>query len=377
MVDTRDRARIGILIPTLNEAENIPTLLHELAQVLEETPHVEKILIVDDESTDGTPQVAKETAEKLGLPLEVVVRHGERGLASAVITGARYLRERGITHVLVLDADLQHDPKCIPRLVRALVESNETPHIVIGSRYVEGAKIIGWSWTRKLISRISTWIVNTFLLPKNMKIRDPLSGMFLIEVDTLLRFARPRRGYKILLEAILNAIESGHIPKIVEVPIIFRERLRGKSKLGARTMLDFAKQVLEHFLKQHLRKILKFGIVGACGLGVNLAVLYVLTSFFLVDPRIAGAVSIEASTLSNFALHDTWTFRNEKVMEKSLIRRLAKFHLAVGASLVATYVTYLALLLAVPSPLTAMVIAVLVGTLVRYLLSIKYVWMLY
>ncbi len=269
---------IGIIIPTLDEAENIPVLLQELAQTLQDTPHIVKILIVDDGSKDGTPQIAQEVGKRLGLPLEVIIR-SERGLASAIITGAKYLKERyNITHILVLDADLQHDPKKIPDLVHALVR--EMPHIVIGSRYVKGAKILGWSWTRRAISRISTWIVKVLLLPKNLKIRDPLSGMFLIDVNILLRYARPRKGYKILLETILNAIENGENLKIVEVPIIFRERVRGKSKLGLKTMLDFAKQIIEHFARQHLKRILRFTIVGVTGLIVNLSILHILTSFF-------------------------------------------------------------------------------------------------
>jgi glycosyltransferase involved in cell wall biosynthesis len=195
-----------------------------------------EIVVVDDNSTDRTAEVAVAEARQFGIPLRAIVRKGKKGLASAIVAGARTARY-GV--VLVLDADLSHDPSFVPGLVGPVLRGEVD--LAVGSRYAPGGRVLGWPLRRRFWSRAATALARLFCA-----VRDPLSGYFAARrslVDGSEISLKPR-GYKILFELLARA--RGRL-RVHEVPIAFRDRNRGKSKLRAKVALTFLWQVAAIF----------------------------------------------------------------------------------------------------------------------------------
>jgi dolichol-phosphate mannosyltransferase len=211
---------LSIVIPTYQEAENLPVLVPQIAAVLERADIRAEILVVDDDSPDDTPAVCERLAAD--APLRLIVRKGERGLSSAVIRG--FQEARGDV-LLCMDADLSHPPETIPSLLSAVAEDGAD--FVIGSRYVPGASTDeDWGAYRWLNSKVATLLARPL-----SSARDPMAGFFALRRDTFRSAAQLNPvGYKIGLELIVKC----GCRDIREVPIHFRDRLHGKSKLGLR-----------------------------------------------------------------------------------------------------------------------------------------------
>lgn len=210
---------LAVIIPTLNERENIGEIIERIHSTLN-TGQFE-IVVVDDDSKDGTADLARKYAAKLGN-IRVVQREGKLGLASAVLDG---VKATDASVIGVIDADLQEPPETLPRLLTGIEAGHD---IVIGSRYVEGSSIEGWGYTRKFISRVAIWLA-WFLLPATRGIQDPSNGYFLVRRDVLNAELDPK-GFKILME-ILVKCDYG---TVAEVPIDYVGRVRGESKLTSR-----------------------------------------------------------------------------------------------------------------------------------------------
>jgi dolichol-phosphate mannosyltransferase len=210
---------VSVVIPTLRERANLEKLLPQLFEVLSGAEIQAEVIVVDDDSRDGTEELCRELSKRHQLRL--VTRQDARGLASAVLRG---LQESAGEICVVMDADLSHPPEAIPDLV----DSIRSPFcdVAIGSRYVTGGSVDpDWNWFRRLNSRVAT------LLAKGLtSAADPLAGFFAIRRDTLSRAKELRPlGYKVLLELIVRC----ECRNIFEVPIAFRDRKLGTSKLSA------------------------------------------------------------------------------------------------------------------------------------------------
>ncbi|MEM4970882.1 MAG: glycosyltransferase family 2 protein [Sulfolobales archaeon] len=350
------------MVPTYNEAENVGELLERIRRAMGGRGFSYEVVIVDDSSSDGTAEVARDTASRLGIPLKLIIR-SSRGLAGAVMRG---FREASGEYILVMDADLQHPPEVAAEMVeRALREGLD---IVIASRYVEGGGVEGWSIYRRIVSRLAS-IVARILIPQARRVRDPLSGFFLIRrsvIEAMEKSGVERHGrsFKILLEILVR----GRYERIAEHPYIFKPRVRGRSKLGLRESLEFIKQVIE--LSDY--RILKFMLVGSTGVIVNNLVLYALTSHMNVPVYIASPIAIETATVNNFILNDRWTFKRFRQMGRAYIR-LAKYHIAVGLGNLVNYVVVLALhqILGI---IPANILGIGLGFITNYLVSSEFVW---
>ncbi|MEY2564642.1 MAG: dolichol-phosphate mannosyltransferase [Verrucomicrobiota bacterium] len=214
---------ISVIIPTLNEADNIEPLLGRLLQC---RPMPDEILFVDDGSTDGTPdRIRSYTASS---PVRLLERDAPAfGLSGAVIAGARAARG---DLLVVMDADLSHPPEKISELVTPILAG--TADMVIGSRYVAGASTPGWPAWRKVMSRVAAGIA--FPLTG---VHDSMCGFFAMRKTDLLKFTPAATGFKIAFEAIVH---GGKQLRVVEVPIVFRDRARGMSKMSLGVALRFA-----------------------------------------------------------------------------------------------------------------------------------------
>lgn len=219
---------VSIIIPTYNEAKNLPLLVEEIFSSLDKNKIDAELIIVDDNSPDGTGAVAEELM-KIN-PLKVVRRAGKMGLGSAVIRG---FKESNRQYLGVMDADLSHDPAILNNLVASL----EQYDIVTGSRFSSGSRVENWPASRKLLSHIGVYLAR-FLTG----VKDPLSGYFFLRRSVIEDIQLTATGYKILFEI----LAKGRYQQVKEIPFNFRMRQFSSSKLNWREYWLFGRQLLEY-----------------------------------------------------------------------------------------------------------------------------------
>lgn len=215
----------SIILPTYNESANVNHVVERCLASL--GAHEFEIIVVDDDSPDGTWRIAREGFADEDR-VRVVRRRHERGLSTAVSRG---LDEAQHEVCLILDADLQHPPEKIPELLRAFEEGAD---LVIASRHTEGGGIENWSAFRTAVSHGATAIAR-LCVPSAREVTDPLSGFFAVRHDVVHDVDLQPTGYKILLEILAR----GHYDTVAEVPYMFVERERGESKLSTAEYLNF------------------------------------------------------------------------------------------------------------------------------------------
>lgn len=212
--------RFALIIPTLNEAENIDAILEAVTSALASTNYPYEIVVVDDGSTDGTVENVREWIRR-DSRVRILSRQGERGLAGAVLHGWSQTRANLVG---VIDADLQHPPELLPRLLDAAQDAD----IAIASRYAAENGIRGWNPIRAAVSRLST-LAAVPLIQKSLQVTDPMSGFFIVHRRCIDGIAFQPSGFKLLLEVLVR----GRIEKANEVPYQFGLRRAGRSKAGA------------------------------------------------------------------------------------------------------------------------------------------------
>ena len=226
---------IAVVIPTYCEAENVGKLINEL-----ESLNLDLwVIVVDDSSPDGTASVVRELMKKYGN-LTLVERSKKSGIGTAILRGFRVCSSnlREADYVAVMDADLSHDPKDLPRLVKGL----EGADVVVGSRYVEGGAIEGWSFSRKAISKTANFLARKVL---GLEVRDATSGYRVYRLKAALEIVDEVEnfGFPFQVEVLYRLVRKGF--KVKEVPIRFVNRKRGKSKLNLREIISFLYTLLK------------------------------------------------------------------------------------------------------------------------------------
>ncbi len=316
---------LSLILPTYNERENLPEIIQTLRVILHPIPH--EIIVVDDDSPDGTWKIAQELSKNRD-DLRVVRRVGRRGLSSAVIEG--FLAAKGDV-LAVADADGQHDLSLIPKLNAAIGDGAK---IAIGSRYVEGGSVGQWDERRHTMSRIATALAIRLC---KVHVTDPMSGFFAID-RTAFEEILPRlnpKGFKILLDLLVHAPAG---LRAAEIPFTFGIRTHGESKLSRRVQIEF----LEYLYDATFGRIvpltfIEYCVVGAMGVAVNLGVFF-LTRLLLSEsstsllpiPLLTG---IEAAIIFNFVLNNSWTFGYAKLKGWRAITGFIKYNIvcAIGA----------------------------------------------
>jgi dolichol-phosphate mannosyltransferase len=220
-----------LVLPTYNEAENIEPFIRAVLPQLAAAAPEYHVLVVDDSSPDGTGEIADRLAAELPQ-VEVLHRAQKQGLGRAYLAGFAYALEAGADFVLEMDSDFSHDPEDLPRLIEAAQHAD----LVLGSRYVRGGGVSDWGLTRRLLSRGGSTYARYVL---GIPVRD-LTGGFkcfrrqvLEAVDLKCIHAD---GYGFQIELTYRAIKAGF--RVVEVPIVFRDRQAGVSKMSARIAVE-------------------------------------------------------------------------------------------------------------------------------------------
>lgn len=324
------KPHVTIVIPTFNEAANISVLLEQVNSAMEGYPF--DVLVIDDNSPDGTADAVRRLSEKYHA--SVIVRTGKRGLASAVVDGFNAATGDLIG---VMDADLQHPPEVLIRLVETVNQTGAD--MAIASRYVPGGSVGNWSFVRKMISRGAV-ILAHLLLPATRKIKDPMSGCFLFRREVISDVWLSPIGYKILLEVIC----LGRSTKTVEVPYVFENRRAGTTKLSMITQTDYIRHLVSLMLRTgEIRRMLKFISVGLSGSVVNLSLIAFFREVAGWNYLLAGTIAFEISVIWNFMLNDRFTFSDRKRDGSRLFSRLWRFNAtSLGGFLI--YICLLAVL---------------------------------
>ena len=323
--------KIVIIIPTYNEKTNIEKMIPVLEQEISPqiTSHAMHILIVDDNSPDGTADVVKSYMQKWD---NIELLSGTKnGLGAAYIRGMKYAMEHmHADAVMEFDADFQHKPSDIPRLIAAMDEGAD---YVIGSRYINGGSIPKeWGLDRKFLSVFGNWF--TRIAWRNASISDMTSGFKLARTSVLKKIDLDHllsRNFAYKMQ-ILHDVVMVHA-KVKEVPIVFNEREVGKSKIHQKDQFESLYVVLRLAIHDNSRFI-KFLIVGGTGFLLQFTTVY-LTISLGADQFIAAMIGGEIAILCNFFLNNLWTFGDTKSLSQhgSLFPRLLKFNIASLASI--------------------------------------------
>lgn len=216
-----------LILPTYNEAVNIEPFVHAVLPELAEAAPEHRILIVDDNSPDGTGRIADQLAQKLEA-VEVLHRPEKQGLGVAYLAGFKHAMDRGAELILEMDSDFSHSPADIPRLIKASADAD----LVLGSRYVPGGGVSDWGLLRRVLSRGGSWYARLVL---RVNVHDLTGGFKCFRREVLERVnldSIHAEGYGFQIELTYRAIRSGF--RVKEIPIVFRERQAGLSKMTAR-----------------------------------------------------------------------------------------------------------------------------------------------
>jgi dolichol-phosphate mannosyltransferase len=313
---------LTIVVPTLNECDNVEPMLELLASVLENVEW--EVIFVDDDSADGTAARVREIAAR-DPRVRCLQRIGRRGLSTACIEG---VLASAAPYVAIMDGDLQHDERLLPRMLETL--KREPFDLVVGSRHVSGGGIGDLSQRRAEISNLATRLSRIIC---KTAIADPMSGFFMMRRQVFENAVRglSGQGFKILLDLLASSPEP---VRLKELPYQFRRRRHGESKLDTLVAWEFGMLIADKMVG-HLVPVrfALFAFIGAIGLAVHLAVLRLALTMPALDFTKSQAIATVVAMTSNFFLNNLFTYRDQRLRALKLLRGLFSFYLicAVGA----------------------------------------------
>lgn len=355
---------LSLVIPTRNEAGNIEPLLMRIHQALKGISA--EVVFVDD-STDETPEVIRKLQDWFPLPIKLIARPADRrknGLGGAVVEGFKATQG---TWMGVMDADLQHPPEMIPRLLRQAQKTDSD--IVMGSRLAPGGDSSSLGFTRNLISHVFALTTRIAFPQRLWNVTDPLTGFFLTRRGALKVEDLKPDGFKILLEILVSHPQL----KVSEVPIQFGHRNAGESKASLKETVKFFRGLYRLRMTGN-ENFLRFLLVGLTGLVVNSLALFAFTELAAIHYVISAAIATQVSTLWNFGLTETWVF-GKRETERPFLQRLVSFLLINNLLLIlrGPIITFMVGQMGIHY-LIANLASLFVMTLLRYLLADKWIW---
>jgi len=311
---------LAVVIPVLNEADNVAPLVERLTRALAGIRW--EAIFVDDDSPDGTADVVRALARLQGN-LRCVQRLGRRGLSSACIEG---ILSSAAPYIAVMDGDLQHDEMLLPQMLAKI--RAERLDVVIASRYTDAGSVGDWQRSRVVISdvagRLSRLVVKADLT-------DPMSGFFMVERNAFAAAMRSLtgQGFKILLDLFAS---SPRPLAFAEVPLSFRQRLHGESKLDTLVAWEYLMLVLQKLVGPAVPvRFLLFSSIGALGIGTHLLTLWFGTHMLAIAFPVAQAIATVIAMTGNFLLNNLFTYRDRRLRGRRLVTGLISFYAVCGA----------------------------------------------
>jgi dolichol-phosphate mannosyltransferase len=389
----------SIVIPTYNESENILGLISEIEKKLP-TSHFTEIIIVDDNSPDGTGKLVenyikeekakneKENSSNVrNYRVKIVHRTAKNGLIPAILDG---VKKSSGTYVLIMDADFSHPPEVIPKMMREVALNPNS--IIIGSRFIEGGKVVGWPQRRKILSMGASSLARLGLNVKRVK--DPMSGFFALPRELIQNISIDTKGYKILLEILVKNKET----PIKEIPYTFTDRQSGKSKMNYNVIVNYGEaiwQLYRHGQKsgqvkiseqvnkksvQFISKVGRYYTVGISGVLINYIVSFLLANDLANSIRLlsnvwyleASIIGVAISSTSNFFLNKYWTFEDKRFDVGLTARQYVSFIAISGIGLIIQIsVLYYMVENFVPYRIS-LIVAIAVATTINFVLNKKF-----
>ncbi|MBM3282924.1 glycosyltransferase [Candidatus Gottesmanbacteria bacterium] len=323
------------IIPTYNEKENIGQMIEILEKLGKNYPQWKtEILIVDDYSPDRTADIVRNYQKKFSN-VHLISKKKE-GLGRALIEGYEYAQRKLKANVIIPnDADFQWDPRDYPKLVEKIQAGFD---VVIASRHVPGAKVIGWNWFRKLNHDISNSLL-AFWLAGVHEVADHAGNFKAIRVKGVLDEVPLSRmenvGFSFQLHILYELSKVG--AKFTEVPVIFKERKSGQSKIGFNRY--YLRDVLEYIRSSILIRLdrsarfFKYCLVGLIGFVVQSLISKFLI-FLTVNPGIAVSCGAEGAIVSNFIFNNLWTFKHKRIIGSNIINKFIQFNMVSVGSVI-------------------------------------------
>ena len=356
---------LAIILPTLNERDNLAPLVKRIEDVL--GPDGWEVLIVDDNSADGTADEARRIARSDNR-IRVIHRIGRRGLSSAAIEG---FCATAAPYVAVMDADHQHDPALLKPMLSA-VKSGETD-VAVASRFAEGSSTVDWANPqREKLSGMANSLARKLT---GVELSDPMSGYFLLRTDTALALVPKLSGigFKILLDLLAT---SDQPLRVRDFPMNFAARRSGESKLDRAIALDFLAGLYDKILGRFIpTRFALFGTVGALGVLVHLGVLYLL--FLVAGAHFAWsqAIATLGAMTFNFWLNNFLTYRDRRLATaRAMLRGWAGFVAACSVGALANVAVASLLFARGLHSLLAALVGIAIGSVWNYALSSRFVW---
>ena len=326
-MDSFLKIMITVVIPTFNERKNIAEIINNL--LILDIPYDIEIIVVDDNSIDGTSDIVRKLVRN-DRRIRLISRIGRSGLSSAIKEGC--LCASGEL-IVVMDADGQHEPTYIVKALECINTSKVD--IVVGSRFKKGSKIKGLSKRRERGSTFANYLARLSLYGSYDFLSDYMSGFFVFKRKVCMKFIEKVdvNGFKFFYE--LLAISKGKF-KVNEIPISFKERAYGTSKLDLPVVWDFFISLIHSFIRRIIpRRAVSFALVGSSGVFVQLFIIYFLMAVSSLTFEQVLPVGVIVAASSNFIINNLLTFRTKKLVGKKFCLGLFKFLLVSSLPIIA------------------------------------------
>jgi dolichol-phosphate mannosyltransferase len=359
----RPAPELSVVVPTFNERDNVPRLIDMLRAALPDIAW--ELIIVDDNSPDGTSETAKRIAAT-DSRIRCIRRVGRRGLAGACLEGILSSQAR---YVAVMDGDLQHDETLLLPMLALL--RRDAANMVVATRYADGGSAAALSSQRAWGSRLATTLAHRLL---KLELSDPMSGFFMLSRELVEKIA-PRlstQGFKILLDIVVTA---GDGLRIAELPFTFRQRLYGDSKLDAGVALEYVGLLLAKATNDRVSlRFMLFCLVGAIGIGVHFVTLIVGYDLLGLQFVWAQTLAMMVAIASNFVINNALTYRDRRLYGLTFFNGLLRFYLVSLVGLVSNIGVSDWLFVSAQKWWVAGLAGAVIGVVWNYVVASQFVW---
>jgi dolichol-phosphate mannosyltransferase len=356
-------AVLSIVIPTFNERDNLEELVRRIDQSLRGIEW--EVIFVDDNSPDGTASAAR-ALYAANPPVRCLRRIGRRGLSSACVEG---MLACGAPYIAVMDAELQHDPAVLGKMLATLQGGDVD--LAIGSRYTEGGTIGDWDGHRAAMSQFATKLAG---LVARQPVLDPMSGFFMLTREALDACVAnlSTLGFKILLDIVASSEQP---LRIKEIPITFGQRHAGESKLSSNVMFEYVLLLADKLIGKYIPvRFFAFASVGALGVGVHFVMLGAAFKGLGLTFAVSQATATAVAMVFNFSVNNFLTYAGQSLRGLAWFKGLGSFALVCGLGALANVGVASYLYRGEMAWQFAAIAGILVSSVWNYAVTARYTW---